>query len=417
MRADVISIGDELITGQRLDTNSQWLSQRLTEIGVDVAFHTTIGDHLADNVAAFTDAISRADVVVVTGGLGPTADDLTREALAKAVGVGLVRDEASLEHIRQLFASRGREMPERNVAQADFPEGAVPIRNQQGTAPGIHMRVERVGALPCLVFALPGVPAEMKPMWQETVAPAVLAARGEARVIRHRCIKCFGVGESQLEAMLPDLIRRGREPSVGITVSDATITLRITAAGADDAACMTAMEPTVGIIRDSLASIVYGEEEEELEDVVVRLLAERNQTVAVAEWATGGMLSKWLANASGEQAVFAGGLVLDSKRKSVGILESVGHAWYLPHESRAASAVAEAVRRSAKADFGIGVAAFPSEPDEPNAVVYVSIATPERTRRLRFATATHPAIRLPLTAKRALNALRLILLDEEVGDG
>src|SRR5688500_15294346 len=184
MRAEVISIGDELITGQRLDTNSQWLSDRLTEIGVDVAFHTTIGDNLADNVAAFAAAIGRVDVVVVTGGLGPTADDLTREALAQAIGVGLVRDDASLQHIRQLFASRGREMPERNVAQADFPEGALPIRNPHGTAPGIQMRIERPGGLPCLVFALPGVPAEMKPMWQESVAPVILAARSEARVIR-----------------------------------------------------------------------------------------------------------------------------------------------------------------------------------------------------------------------------------------
>src|SRR5687768_6351609 len=127
MRAEVISIGDELITGQRLDTNSQWLSQRLTEIGVDVAFHTTLGDNLPDNVAAFKLATSRAEVVVVTGGLGPTADDLTREALAAAVAVALVRDEASLAHIRDLFARRGREMPERNAAQADFPLGAKPI--------------------------------------------------------------------------------------------------------------------------------------------------------------------------------------------------------------------------------------------------------------------------------------------------
>src|SRR5687767_4150978 len=118
MRAEVIAVGDELITGQRLDTNSQWLSERLTELGIEVAFHTTIGDKLTDNVAAFAAAIVRADIVVITGGLGPTADDLTREALAQAMGVGLVRDEASLEHIRQLFASRGREMPERNAVQA-----------------------------------------------------------------------------------------------------------------------------------------------------------------------------------------------------------------------------------------------------------------------------------------------------------
>jgi nicotinamide-nucleotide amidase len=417
MRAEVISIGDELITGQRLDTNSQWLSQRLTELGVDVAFHTTIGDNLSDNVAAFAAAIARADVVVITGGLGPTADDLTREALAKAVGVGLVRDETSLEHIRQLFASRGREMPERNVVQADFPERAVPIRNQHGTAPGIQMRVEREGALPCLVFALPGVPAELKPMWQETVAPAITAARGEARVIRHRCIKCFGVGESQLEAMLPDLIRRGREPSVGITVSDATITLRVTAAGADDAACLAAMEPTIDVIRQSLANLVYSEEDDELEDVVARLLAKRGQTLAVAEWATGGLVSQWLARTPEASAILAAGVVLTDLPQLQHLLGAldVGHA--APDDSRVATEAAEAVRRRAGADYGIGIAAFPTDVNRPEAHAHISIATPERTRRLRFRTATHPAILLPLTAKRALNALRLILLGEEPPEG
>src|SRR5687768_17580416 len=130
MRAEIIAIGDELVTGQRLDTNTQWLSQRLTEIGVEVAYHTTVGDNLADNVAAFSAAIARVDVVVATGGLGPTADDLTREALAKAAGVSLVRDEASLAHIRNLFASRGRAMPPRNEVQADLPENAAPIQNE-----------------------------------------------------------------------------------------------------------------------------------------------------------------------------------------------------------------------------------------------------------------------------------------------
>jgi nicotinamide-nucleotide amidase len=413
MRAEVIAIGDELITGQRLDTNSQWLAERLTEIGVEVAFHTTIGDNLADNVAAFKLAIARADIIVVTGGLGPTADDLTREAMARAVGVGLVRDETSLEFIRQLFASRGREMPERNAVQADFPVGSTAIHNQHGTAPGIRLVVERPAAAACQIFALPGVPAEMKPMWHDSVALAIHAAQGESRVIRHRRIKCFGVGESQLEAMLPDLIRRGREPTVGITVSDATITLRITASGANEAECEAAIAPTVAIIYESLGQLIFGEEEEELEDVVVRLLRQQNKTVAVAEWATGGLLANWLTEASNKATVFAGGLVLNGERKSVGILQSIGHASYLPDESKAATAAAVAVKRSAGADYGIGVAAFPSEPDRPDAHVYVSIATPDRTRKLRFGSASHPAIRQARTAKQALNALRLILLGQE----
>ncbi len=421
MRAEIIAIGDELITGQRLDTNSQWLAERLTEAGVEVAFHTTIGDNLADNVAALHTAIARADVVVVTGGLGPTADDLTREALARAAGVALVRDEASLEHIRALFARRNRPMPERNQVQADFPLGADPIPNEHGTAPGIRMRIEPAAGTPCTVFALPGVPAEMRPMWFESVAPAIAALEPAARVIRHRRIKCFGVGESDLEAMLPDLIRRGREPQVGITVSDATITLRITASGVDDAACRAAMEPTVETIRECLGTLVFGEDDDELEHAVVRLLADQGKTVAVSEWATGGLIGEWLAGAAQANASpFLAGVTVSNLEElrrvlAVGGAEAESLTCASPHDSIVSVIAAEAVRRVTGADFGLGVAAFPPVVDAPDARVHAAIATAERTRRLRFPCASHPAIRQPRAAKQALNALRLTLLGQPSG--
>jgi nicotinamide-nucleotide amidase len=315
MRAEVISIGDEITTGQRLDTNSQWLSQRLTELGIEVAFHTTVGDELADNIAVFQAAIQRADIVVSTGGLGPTADDLTRDALAGAVGVKLWRDPVSLMHIEGLFKSRGREMPERNTVQADFPEGAKPIPNRHGTAPGIEMIVERLDRTPCEVFALPGVPVEMHEMWEATVAPRIDELRTERTVIRHCRIKCFGVGESNLEAMLPDLICRGREPKVGITVSDATITLRITATARDEQACLCSIEPVAALIRESLGDLVFGEEDDELEHVVMRLLAARQQTLAIAEWATAGKLGTWLRAIDPSSEVFLNGeIVADCAR-------------------------------------------------------------------------------------------------------
>lgn len=413
MRAEVIAIGDELITGQRLDTNSQWLSERLTEIGVEVAFHTTIGDRLADNVLAFKTAIERADVIVATGGLGPTADDLTREAIAAAAGVPLVRHETSLEHIRQLFASRGRTMPERNAVQADFPAGAQPIPNAHGTAPGIDLEIARGSSRPCLVFALPGVPAELKPMWYQSVAPRIIAARGEARVIRHRRIKCFGVGESQLEAMLPEMIARTREPIVGITVSDATITLRITASGPDDASCMAAMEPTVETIYKTLGTIVFGEEEDELEDVVVRLLKQSGKTVAVGEWATAGLLSQWLAKTDQAESCFAGGFVVATLQQLEHVVAPGGVEGANASDSQVATSAAEAARRMFSAEFGLGVAAFPINADGPDARVHVSISAADRTRRLRFGCATHPAIRQARTAKQALNALRLLLLGHD----
>ena len=283
MRAEIIAIGDELTSGQRLDTNSQWLSERLGEIGIPVAFHTTVGDDLENNIAVFRTAIERAEIVVATGGLGPTADDLTRDAVAAAAGVELVQDDAALAHIRNLFARRKREMPERNKLQAQFPRGSRVVPNPDGTAPGIDLTVPRSCGPPCRVIALPGVPAEMFAMWNETVAPALTAGQAEKKVICHHRIKCFGVGESDLEAMLPDMIRRKREPLVGITVSGATITLRITTSGPNEAACRKAMAPTVAQIREILGVLVYGEEDDELEHAVVRLLNERGRSVGARD--------------------------------------------------------------------------------------------------------------------------------------
>ena len=222
---------------------------------------------------------------MATGGLGPTADDLTREVLARVSGRELVLDEPTLEHIRRLFARFKRDMPERNRVQALFPAGSRIIPNPNGTAPGILLDVARSAGGACRIFALPGVPAEMFEMFKHDVAPAVLERSVQPRIIRHRRIKCFGAGESHVEAMLPDLIRRGRRPSVGITVSDATITLRITADGATADECLAAAEPTAALIRESLGSLVFGEEDDELEDSVARLLAQGNKTLATIECA------------------------------------------------------------------------------------------------------------------------------------
>ncbi len=408
MRAEVIAIGDEITTGQRLDTNSQWLSQRLTELGIEVAFHTTVGDELADNIAVFRAAIQRADIVVATGGLGPTADDLTRDAIAAATDTKLWRDAASLAHIERLFKVRGREMPERNSVQADFPEGAVPIPNEHGTAPGIEMIVTREGRSPCEVFALPGVPVEMHEMWQASVATRINLLRSDQTVIRHRRIKCFGTGESQLEAMLPDLIQRGREPKVGITVSDATITLRITATGCDEPTCLCAIEPVVAVIRESLGELVFGEEEDELEHVVMRLLAERGQTLAVAEWATAGRITRWLSALDPGANIFVRGAVIENLAQLNSLCAIPENAE--PYDPVVAEAIAAAIRLNARADWGLAVADYPPDPFAAEAHVCIAIASAEKTRKLRFGCASHPAILQTRTAKQALNVLRLELL-------
>ena len=290
MHAEIVAVGSELTTGAKLDTNSQWLSLELAAVGIPVEYHTTVADTQQSMVAVLRTAADRSDLVLITGGLGPTLDDLTRQALAELAQVELVLHAPSLEFIRSLFARRGRKMPVRNEIQAMFPEGSQPIANPRGSAPGIWMEWPRpLDNSGCLLAAMPGVPSEMKRMFHHEVLPHLPV--GTARVIRFARVNCFGVGESDAEQLLGDLTARGRDPEVGITVHEATITLRITAHGADDAECERKIESTKQLIGRRLRDVVFGEEDDELQHVVVLTLQERRQTLSSAESGTGGLLA------------------------------------------------------------------------------------------------------------------------------
>ncbi len=413
--AEVIAIGDELTSGLRLDTNSQWLSERLGELGVRVLYHATVGDELEANVRVFREAIQRADLVVSTGGLGPTADDLTRPSLAAAAGRDLVQDDHALATIKAMFARRKREMPERNVAQAQFPEGSQVVPNPHGTAPGIDLTLSRDDGTSCRIFALPGVPAEMREMWEATLAPAITQMTGGNQTIRHRRLKCFGIGESDLERMLPDLIRRGRQPSVGITVSQATITLRITARGGSVEECEQQMAPTVKIIRDCLGDLVFGEEDDELQQAVIRLLRQQQKTLAVAEWGSGGLLSQWLSEADERGEHFLGGFVVRGERQSRLLAEPRLLAEHGMHSTHLVKAMADRCREQFATDVGLAISAFPrsdADGSEPGRVAF-AVATGQgpgggETHDSPFAG--HPQILKSRAAKQALNLLRKRLM-------
>ncbi|MCA9006822.1 MAG: CinA family nicotinamide mononucleotide deamidase-related protein, partial [Planctomycetaceae bacterium] len=307
MQAEIIAIGSELTNGEKLDTNSQWLSTELAAIGISTHFHTTIADNLDEIVAQFRLSVQRSDLILITGGLGPTLDDLTRQALAEMTETDLVLDEKSMEIIEAMFQKRSREMPERNRIQAMFPQGSEPIKNEHGTAPGIWMEVPRLdGKSICLIAAMPGVPSEMKPMFYQSVLPRV--TRG-TNMIRFARINCFGVGESKTEELLGDITSRGRDPEVGITAHEATITLRIKAMGNTLEECEHKIAETHQLIQERLGEYIFGYEDEELEHVVMMLLSQKQQTLSTCECGTGGLLSYRLTEVDGAADWYAGGIV------------------------------------------------------------------------------------------------------------
>ncbi|MEM9940749.1 MAG: molybdopterin-binding protein [Planctomycetota bacterium] len=283
IRAEIVAIGDELTTGVRLDTNSQWISQQLGHLGVTVAFHSTVGDDICDIVHVLKLAAQRCDIVVTTGGLGPTADDLTRQAIAKLDDVDLVLDESILESLRQRYLSRGREMPPNNEIQAWFPQGSKIITNPEGTAAGIEYHQVSTEAT---VFAFPGVPVELKQMWNQSVGPKIKSTLGTESVLHHYTLHCFGAGESQIEMMLPGMIERGRDPQVGITASAATISLRISTRAKTIDACKIRMQPTVDAIQKSLGNLIFGYDGQQLEEVVVDALAVKNLKLRLIDFGT-----------------------------------------------------------------------------------------------------------------------------------
>jgi len=375
MQCGIVSIGNELITGQCVDTNAAWLSGRLVELGAEIVMHLTVGDDEARIADAIRRAMAGGDLVVVTGGLGPTGDDVTRAALASALNVGLLEDSDALSQIKGFFERLGRAMSESNRVQAQIPEGCETIRNDWGTAPGIHTQTGGVA-----LFAIPGVPSEMRHMFDASVRPFV-EAHSTGQSILQRRLNCFGISESRVGELLSDLMSEGREPKVGTTACGAVISVRIIATGATRAEAASMAAADEAEIQSRLTMAVFGRDEETLPHAVGSMLAEAGLTIAVAESCTGGLLATYLTEMPGSSRFFSQGWVTyanEAKMARLGVeaslLERFGAV-----SSEVAEAMARGCRKRAGTDLGVSITGIAGPDggteDKPVGLVYLGLAT------------------------------------------
>ena len=304
MPAILLSIGDELTLGQTVDTNAAWLSTRLSSLGIACAEHRTVADDLDHIAEVIEQSAQRAEVLIITGGLGPTDDDLTRPALAKAMGVDLIEDPKSVEHIASYFKGRGRTMPERNRIQATHPQTSTMIENTCGTAPGIRATLGH-----CEIFVTPGVPREMFAMYERDIEPALQENAGSARTILTAKLNSFGSGESTIAEQLGNLCDRDRNPVVGTTVTNGYVSVRIRSEHPRKDQAQALLDTTLQQVRDRVGPLAFGLDDTTLQDAVIALLTEQGKTVATAESCTGGMIASMLTDVPGSSAAVLGGWV------------------------------------------------------------------------------------------------------------
>ena len=412
MRCEIVAVGTELLLGQIVDTNSSWMGERLALAGIDSHFQVKVGDNRARIVDTIRHALSRSDAVILCGGLGPTQDDITREAIAEVMGVALVRDDAMGEKIRRGFEARGRRFTENNLRQADRPEGASFIPEMPGTAPGLVCPVgERGSKAEQVIYAVPGVPFEMRQMVEGTILPDLRRRAGVAAVIRSRVLKSWGESESRLAELLAGRIEaldRTGNPTIAFQASGIEgLKIRITAKAEDAAAAEARIAGEEARVRAIVGDAIFATDEQTMESVVLDLLRGRGLSLAVAESLTGGLVGARLSAVPGASDVFRGAVVSyasEVKFDLLGVPEG-------PVVSTdAAKAMALGVRKRLGADVGIattGVAGPAEQEGQPPGTVYLGLAHRDRAEALR--------VRLPGDRRRVreyavisvLNLLRL----------
>ncbi|MGQ0431546.1 MAG: competence/damage-inducible protein A [Microthrixaceae bacterium] len=373
MRCEVVAVGTELLLGQIVDTNSSWMGEQLALRGIEHLRQTKVGDNQARIVQVLREALERADAVIVCGGLGPTQDDITREAIAEVMGVGLVRHDHLATMIREMFSRRGRAMPENNMRQADVPDGAVPIEQRVGTAPGLLCPIgDKV------IYAVPGVPYEMREMLERAVLPDLEARAGVRQIFVSRTLRTWGESESRIAELLGprlDALELVGNPTIAFLASGIEgIKVRLTARADDAPAADVLLDAEEAEVRAVLGDLVFSSADEPMEAVIGRMLRERGLTVAVAESLTGGLVASRIVSVPGSSDWFRGGVVAYASEVKHKVLD-------VPDgpvvSEAAATAMADGVRRLLGADVGLsttGVAGPTEQEGQPPGTVWLGMA-------------------------------------------
>ncbi len=436
MNAIILSIGDELILGQTLDTNSAWLSQQLAAVGCAIAAHMTVPDDQKLIERAIHDSSGRCDFLIITGGIGPTEDDLTRQALAKVMNVELEVNENWLHHLQAFFRARGREMPETNKIQAMIPRGATMIENTCGTAAGMRATLQSFTVavqtekglairslkrphIDCRIFITPGVPKEMKAMFTLDILPEIQKVTGGA-VILSRTLHTFGLGESWVAEKLGGLMKRDRNPSVGTTVSQGIVSLRINAHFNSLEEAQKNLDATIRACRDALGDVIYGEEDQTLAQVVAASLAPSRKTVTTAESCTGGLLAKMLTDIPGSSDYFKTGFITYSNESKHDLL-SVPTELITQHgvvSEPVVQAMAAGALKRAGADYALAISGIAGPtggtPTKPVGTVCIALASMQEMQSRTFNFPGDREMIRDRSAKMALSMLRFHLLGKSL---
>lgn len=350
MIAELVTTGSELLLGQIVNTNAAYMAQELNRMGVDVCFQTTVGDNRARMKEVLAHALTRADLVITSGGLGPTRGDITKEVSAEVMGRTMALDEECVTRLKAHFARVGREMTENNLRQAMIPEGAHIFVNHAGTAPGVA--IEKDGKM---LVNLPGPPSEMKDMFQRSLAPFLVEKYGISSIIYSRVLHTYGIGESMLETKIDDLILAQKNPTLALLVRPTGVIIRITAKAENEAAAEKLIAPVEKEIRGRLDSFIYGADDEKMEEIVGKELLEKKLTVATAESCTGGLVANRLTDVAGSSGYVKGGIVSytdEVKEKTLGVPCEI-LAEYGAVSELTARAMAEGARRALGADVAV----------------------------------------------------------------